>query len=150
MKKFGKLIAVLFGSLMMFGCADFDEAGTDSNGGDFGTLYFGSKARFVDVDGISNATVNVYGYGMEKVSKTGVAVNGGKGDLSIEKIPVGKNRVIEVVGNKADGVPVKILYAVTDINAGGNTIGTIKDGSDSAKGKAYLSLLNAKIDISSV
>lgn len=150
MKKFGKLIAVLFGSLMMFGCADFDEAGSDSNGGDFGTLYFGSKARFVDVDGISNATVNVYGYGMEKVSKTGVAVNGGKGDLSIEKIPVGKNRVIEVVGNKADGVPVKILYAVTDINAGGNTIGTIKDGSDSAKGKAYLSLLNAKIDISSV
>ena len=150
MKKFGKLIAVLFGSLMMFGCADFDEAGSDSRGGDFGTLYFGSKARFVDVDGISNATVNVYGYGMEKVSKTGVAVNGGKGDLSIEKIPVGKNRVIEVVGNKADGVPVKILYAVTDINAGGNTIGTIKDGSDSAKGKAYLSLLNAKIDISSV
>lgn len=150
MKKFGKLIAVLFGSLMMFGCADFDEAGSDSSGGDFGTLYFGSKARFVDVDGISNATVNVYGYGMEKVSKTGVAVNGGKGDLSIEKIPVGKNRVIEVVGNKADGVPVKILYAVTDINAGGNTIGTIKDGSDSAKGKAYLSLLNAKIDISSV
>ena len=150
MKKFGKLIAVLFCSLMMFGCADFDEAGSDSSGGDFGTLYFGSKARFVDVDGISNATVNVYGYGMEKVSKTGVAVNGGKGDLSIEKIPVGKNRVIEVVGNKADGVPVKILYAVTDINAGGNTIGTIKDGSDSAKGKAYLSLLNAKIDISSV
>ena len=150
MKKFGKLIAVLFGSLMMFGCADFDEAGSDSRGGDFGTLYLGSKARFVDVDGISNATVNVYGYGMEKVSKTGVAVNGGKGDLSIEKIPVGKNRVIEVVGNKADGVPVKILYAVTDINAGGNTIGTIKDGSDSAKGKAYLSLLNAKIDISSV
>lgn len=150
MKKFGKLIAVLFGSLMMFGCADFDEAGSDSRGGDFGTLYFGSKARFVDVDGISNATVNVYGYGMEKVSKAGVAVNGGKGDLSIEKIPVGKNRVIEVVGNKADGVPVKILYAVTDINAGGNTIGTIKDGSDSAKGKAYLSLLNAKIDISSV
>lgn len=150
MKKFGKLIAVLFGSLMMFGCADFDEAGSDSSGGDFGTLYFGSKARFVDVDGISNATVNVYGYGMEKVSKTGVAVNGGKGDLSIEKIPVGKNRVIEVVGNKANGVPVKILYAVTDINAGGNTIGTIKDGSDSAKGKAYLSLLNAKIDISSV
>ncbi len=150
MKKFGKLIAVLFGSLMMFGCADFDEAGSDSSGGDFGTLYFGSKARFVDVDGISDATVNVYGYGMEKVSKTGVAVNGGKGDLSIEKIPVGKNRVIEVVGNKADGVPVKNLYAVTDINAGGNTIGTIKDGSDSAKGKAYLSLLNAKIDISSV
>lgn len=150
MKKFGKLIAVFFGSLMMFGCADFDEAGSDSRGGDFGTLYFGSKARFVDVDGISNATVNVYGYGMEKVSKAEVAVNGGKGDLSIEKIPVGKNRVIEVVGNKADGVPVKILYAVTDINAGGNTIGTIKDGSDSAKGKAYLSLLNAKIDISSV
>lgn len=150
MKKFGKLIAVLFVSLMMFGCADFDEAGSDSSGGDFGTLYFGSKARFVDVDGISNATVNVYGYGMEKVSKTGVAVNGGKGDLSIEKIPVGKNRVIEVVGNKADDVPVKILYSVTDINAGGNTIGTIKDGPDSAKGKAYLSLLNAKIDISSV
>lgn len=150
MKKFGKLIAVLFGSLMMFGCADFDEAGSDSRGGDFGTLYFGSKARFVDVDGISNATVNVYGYGMEKISKAGVAVNGGKGDLSIEKIPVGKNRVVEVVGNKADGVPVKILYAVTDIKAGGNAIGTIKDGSDSAKGKTYLSLLNAKIDISSV
>lgn len=150
MKKFVKLIAALFCPLVMFGCADLDEAGSDSSGGNYGSLYFGSNARFVDVAGISNATVNVYGFGMKKISMSGISVNGGKGEFTIEKIPVGKNRVIEIEGSKADGVSVKILYAVKNIESGVNEIGTIKDGADSAKGKAYLSLYNAGIDISSV
>lgn len=150
MKKFVKLIAALFCPLVMFGCADLDEAGSDSSGGNYGSLYFGSNARFVDVAGISNATVNVYGFGMKKISMSGISVNGGKGEFTIEKIPVGKNRVIEIEGSKADGVSVKILYAVKNIESGVNEIGTIKDGPDSAKGKAYLSLYNAGIDISSV
>lgn len=150
MKKFVKLIAALFCPLVMFGCADLDEAGSDSSSGNYGSLYFGSNARFVDVAGISNATVNVYGFGMKKISMSGISVNGGKGEFTIEKIPVGKNRVIEIEGSKADGVSVKILYAVKNIESGVNEIGTIKDGPDSAKGKAYLSLYNAGIDISSV
>lgn len=150
MKKFVKLIATLVCPLVMFGCADLDEAGSDSSGGNYGSLYFGSNARFVDVAGISNATVNVYGFGMKKISMSGISVNGGKGEFTIEKIPVGKNRVIEIEGSKADGVSVKILYAVKNIESGVNEIDTIKDGPDSAKGKAYLSLYNAGIDISSV
>lgn len=101
------------------------------------------------MNGISNATVKVYGYGMNTISKSGVSVNGGKETFSVENIQTGKNRVIEICGYKTSGVPVKILYAVTDINPGANSIGTIKDGVDSAKGKAYLALLNAGVDISS-
>jgi len=150
MKKFLKVVGGIFCALMMFGCSDLVELNSGSDDENFGTLYFDSKSRFVDVYEISNATVNVYGYGMSTISKSGVSITGGKGTLSVENIPVGKNRVIEVCGYKTAGVPVKILYAVTDINSGANSVGTIKDGSDSAKGKAYLALLNAGVDISSV
>lgn len=151
MKKFLKLIGGgIFCALMMFGCSDLEELNSGSDNENFGTLYFDSKSRFVDVSEISTATVNVYGYGMNKISKSGVSISGGKGSLAVENIPVGKNRIIEVVGSKTTGVSVKILYAVTDIKAGANSISTIKDGSDSAKGKAYLALLNAGVNISSV
>lgn len=150
MKKFVKLIGGIFCALMMFGCSDLVELNSDSGDENLGTLYFDSKSRFVDVNEISTATVNVYGYKMNTISKNGVSVNGGKGTFAVENIPVGKNRVIEICGYKASGVPVKILYAVTDIKPGANSIGTIKDGADSAKGKAYLALLNKGIDISSV
>ncbi|MEE0885835.1 MAG: cadherin-like beta sandwich domain-containing protein [Treponema sp.] len=150
MKKLVKIIGGLFCALMMFGCSDLAELNSDSGDESLGTLYFDSKSRFVDVSKISNATVKVYSYGKKTVQKDGVSVNGGKGTLSVENIPVGKNRVIEISGYKTAGVPVKILYAVTDINPGANSIGTIKDGVDSAKGKAYLALLNAGVDISSV
>ncbi len=150
MKKFAKVIGAVFCALMMFGCSDLAELNSDSGDENLGTLYFDSKSRFVDVNGISTATVNVYGYKMNTISKSGVSVNGGKGTFAVENIPVGKNRVIEICGYKASGVPVKILYALTDINSGANSIGTIKDGADSAKGKAYLALLNAGVNISSV
>ncbi len=150
MKKFLKVVGGIFCALMMFGCSDLVELNSGSDDENFGTLYFDSKSRFVDVSEISAATVNVYGYGMKTISKSGVSISGGKGSLAVENIPVGKNRVIEVVGSKTTGVPVKILYAVTDIKVGANSIGTIKDGSGSAKGKAYLALLNAGVDISSV
>ena len=150
MKKFVKLIGGIFCALMMFGCSDLAELNSDSGNENLGTLYFDSKSRFVDVNGISTATVNVCGYGMKTISKSGVSISGGKGTLSVENIPVGKNRVIEICGYKTAGVPVKILYALTDINSGANSIGTIKDGADSAKAKAYLALLNAGVDISSV
>ncbi len=150
MKKLVKIIGTLFCAMMMFGCSDLAELNSDSGDESLGTLYFDSKSRFVDVSEILNATVKVYSYGKKTVQKDGVSVNGGKGTLSVENIPVGKNRVIEISGYKTAGVPVKILYAVTDINPGANSLGTIKDGADSAKGKAYLALLNAGVDISSV
>ena len=150
MKKLVKIIGALFCALVMFGCSDLAELNSDSSNENLGTLYFDSKSRFVDVNGISTATVKVYGYGMNTISKSGVSVNGGKGTFAVENIQTGKNRVIEISGYKTAGVPVKILYAVTDINPGANTIGTIKDGADSAKGKAYLALLNAGVDVSSV
>ncbi len=151
MKKFAKIIGGILCSLVMFGCSNLIEPNSGSDDGDFGTLYFDSRsARFIDASEISVAAVKVYGYGMETISQSGVDVVGGKGNFSVENIPVGKNRVIEVSGYKADSVPVKILYAVIDINSGANSLDTIKDSSDSAKGKAYLALLNAGVDISSV
>lgn len=107
------------------------------------------SARFLDVSEIKKATVNVY-YGKDScISEENVQVSGGKGTVKIENIPVGFNRVIEVVGFKSNSVEGKRIYLSENIVSGKNTISEIKDGAASAKGKAYLALMNAGVDLNS-
>lgn len=108
-----------------------------------------AQARFLDVSEISKAAVNVY-YGKDScISEENVQVSGGKGTVEIENIPVGFNRVIEVVGFKANGVEGKRIYLSANIVSGKNTVQGIKDGAESAKGKAYLALMNAGVNVNS-
>lgn len=107
------------------------------------------SARFLDVSEIKKATVNVY-YGKSScISEENVQVSAGKGTVKIENIPVGFNRVIEVVGFKSNSVEGKRIYLSENIVSGKNTISEIKDGAASAKGKAYLALMNAGVDLNS-
>ncbi len=152
MKKFAKIIGGILCSLVVFGCSDLAELNSDSGDENFGTIVFGSGERYIDKNEIISADVTVYVSKTAKYSAKDVNISGGSGNYTIENIPVGKNRIIEVTGYKdsAKSVPVKYLYKAVEIKSGNNTIALIKDGADSAKGKAYLALLNAGVDVSSV
>ena len=152
MRNFLRMTGVLFCTLIVsfvFGCSNLE---TMDESLDYGTISFGSDSRYIDTTEIITADVTVYGWKMTKISASNVTISGGSGNYTIENVPVGKNRIIEVTGYKdsAKTVPVKYLYKVLDIKAGTNSIDTITDSSDSAKGKAYLALFNKGVDISSV
>ena len=68
----------------------------------FGTLKVSSsdsKSRALDIEEIKFASCVISGTGInvsEAPSKSGHAVEGGVGTLSIENIPIGKNRIVTV------------------------------------------------------
>lgn len=149
-----KVFAVLSAltALLATGCSnELDDSKSFAlmNNSKYGTIVIDSTARFIDVNEINKASVTVSGSGMTDISKTGISVSSGKGTIKIEKIPVGKNRVIKIQAYK-DGTVVagKALYKVSDIVAGVNNI--VVDSASSAEGKAYAALLSAGVDISKV
>ncbi len=149
MKKFGIAVLGFFAAVLLAGCNSGLNGDQSVEYGSL-TMNLASDSRYLDVSEISKATVNVWYNKSEKVSKTDVSVSAGKGSVTIENIPAGSNRVVEVIGYKATGVEGKRLYYVTTINGGNNVISSIKDGAESAKGKAYLALLNAGVSVSGV
>lgn len=158
MKKFLESSLFLAGFLFLLlasGCSNGleqkFEAGSDS-GENYGTLVVGAKSsRAVQVDEISAADVCVLGSDMKTVFAENVQISGGKGSFTIENIPVGKNRVIQVqakssgsAGSKIDGI---CLTAVVDINSGENTLAEINWAS-SVKGNVYKALIEAGVKTS--
>lgn len=108
------------------------------------------SSRALYIKEILNATVTVSGYGMETVEKS-VKIENGKGSISFDKIPVGKNRVVSVQAEstlnnaiaKIDGV---VMYAATDINSGENTVNV--NWATSAVGAVYFNLIKENYDVS--
>lgn len=158
MKKFLGSLFFLAGFLFLLlasGCSNGleqkFEAGPDS-GKNYGTLVVGAKSsRAVQADEISAADVCVLGSDMKTVFAENVQISGGKGSFTIENIPVGKNRVIQVqakssgsAGSKIDGI---CLSAVVDINSGENTLEEINWAS-SVKGNVYKALIEAGVKTS--
>lgn len=158
MKKFLESSLFLAGFLFLLlasGCSNGleqkFEAAPDS-GKNYGTLVVGAKSsRAVQVDEISSADVCVLGSDMKTVFAENVQISGGKGSFTIENIPVGKNRVIQVqakssgsAGSKIDGI---CLTAVVDINSGENTLEEINWAS-SVKGNVYKALIEAGVKTS--
>ena len=109
-----------------------------------------NSSRALYIPEILNATVTVSGYGMEDVEQS-VKVELGKGSVSFDKIPVGKNRVIKVqaestlnnVLSKLDGV---VIYAAADINSGENSVSV--NWATSAVGAVYYNLIRENYDVS--
>lgn len=109
-----------------------------------------NSSRALYIPEILNATVTVSGYGMEDVEQS-VKVELGKGSVSFDKIPVGKNRVVKVqaestlnnVLSKLDGV---VIYAATDINSGENSVSV--NWATSAVGAVYYNLIKENYDVS--
>lgn len=143
-----KIIAVVLGAAFVFfaGCAaDLDEKNGSAHG--FGSVTVSaSGSRQLDVESISKARVSVSGYKMETKSVE-TAVSGGKGSVTVEQIPAGKNRVVTVQAfggeTKLDGV---VMRATADITAGANTSVSV-DWESSKKGAVYNALLESGVDI---
>ena len=123
-KRIGMLCAVIFSVALVFlaGCSADLEEKKNSSSGAYGSIIIEGFDRKVDVAGITKAEVTVSGYGMESLSKE-TSVSGGKGSVTIEMIPVGKNRIVTVqaygVSEKIDGI---ILRAAADISEGENSV----------------------------
>ena len=107
-----------------------------------------SESRATDVASISRATVTVY-WGNKAEEKKDALVDfsgNGKGSVTINEIPVGKNRVIVVeaaeninnIINKMAGIEIS---AVTDIKAGNNNV-TV-NWKSTAEGNVYRKLLSS-------
>lgn len=107
-----------------------------------------SESRATDVASISRATVTVYwGNKAEEKKDASVDFSGnGKGSVTINEIPIGKNRVIVVeaaeninnIINKMAGIEIS---AVTDIKAGNNNV-TV-NWKSTAEGNVYRKLLSS-------
>ncbi|MCI6546756.1 MAG: chitobiase/beta-hexosaminidase C-terminal domain-containing protein, partial [Spirochaetia bacterium] len=107
-----------------------------------------SESRATDVASISTATVTVYwGNKAEEKKDASVDFSGnGKGSVTINEIPVGKNRVVVVeaaenfnnIINKMAGIEIS---AVTDVEAGNNNV-TV-NWKSTAEGNVYRRLLSS-------
>ncbi len=140
------LVSIL-SALFLCACANNLEQKSEYDG-HYGTLVLGENNRAVQIKEISYADVSVLGSGMETVVAENTTILNGKGNVKIEKVPVGKNRVVVVQaksGNsKLDGI---FLTAVADISSGENNLDTINYAS-SVKGNVYKALIEAGVQTS--
>ena len=153
MKKFLSCIASAMCLLSFFSCSnDLTDSknllllhSSDSNSG-YGTIIVSdSDSRKIAVSDLTNLTATVSGYGMEDVTGT-VLLESGKtaGNITVEKVPVGKNRVISIGSGKA-----VIRELIPEVNAGINTIPNVT-WDTTVLGSIYYYLIKAGIDVSSI
>ncbi len=147
-KRFMSFFVLSAFAVILSGCAN---SVSSSSSTEYGSIVFSENSserllnRAVDNSEITTAEVTVSGYGMSDIVKENVAIIGGKGSATIERIPVGTNRVVKVQSNVSGAV----LYAVTDINPGENLV-TI-NWEESKLGHIYWELLKTqKKDVSSI
>lgn len=153
-KSFYAFLALIASCLAFFGCSNqLEDNGSvlllsqlsNSKAVEYGSLTIGDDSRALDVSELTEATVTVYGSGMTPVSASGkVEIKSGRASATVERIPVGTNRVVEVRSN-VDGA---VLYAVTNIKSGTNS--TTVDWNTTALGAVYYNLIQKGTDVSSI
>ena len=155
MIKFTKIIsAFALGIALLFtGCSNLVEENTEQSS-EYGTLIYGEDIRAINVDSVKTAKVFVTGNGITSpLTSEATKVEKGRGSVTIEKIPVGKNRIVTVQGysdpNATAEVVDAVLRAVIDINPGVNTLPLI-DWDVSRKGYVYNALFDSGVNISSL
>lgn len=155
MIKFTKIIsAFALGIALLFtGCSNLVEENTEQSS-EYGILIYGEDIRAVNVDSVKTAKVFVTGNGITSpLTSEATKVEKGRGSVTIEKIPVGKNRIVTVRGysdpNATAEVVDAVLRAVIDINPGVNTLPLI-DWDVSRKGYVYNALFENGVNISTL
>lgn len=146
MRKIVAGIIAVVGFLLVTGCSStLDEKNNDvqenKGGGTTGfvTIAVSSEnaGRKLDVSDIKSVFYTVESSGMDKITGKASIANG-KGEFSIDNIPVGKNRIISIVSN-VSGFEIS---GVLDIKSGKNTLSTI-NWITSARANVYKKLLKA-------
>lgn len=133
------------------GCA----VGLDSNasGGEveYGTLTIGDDSRALNINDISYARAYVTGTGIASpVVSDFSTVENGAGSATVEKIPVGKNRIVTVYSydSSKNKMGTVMLRAVTDINRGENYVNVTKD--TTLLGNVFDALLSSGVNLADV
>lgn len=140
-------------ALLFTGCSNLVEENTEQSS-EYGTLIYGEDIRAINVDSVKKAKVFVTGNGITSpLTSESTKVEKGRGSVTIEKIPVGKNRIVTVQGysdsNATAEVVDAVLRAVIDINPGVNSLPLI-DWDVSRKGYIYNALFESGVNISSL
>ena len=145
---FSAVLAVLFA-----GCKgislDSGDSGSDCSV-EYGSLSIAKDInRSMDVSEINKVKVTVSGTGITVPLTAEGTASGGKTDITVEKIPVGKNRIVALQAyNGANEIEGAVMYAVTDIKSGLNSV-TV-NWTTSKIGKIYNALLAKGVDISAL
>lgn len=152
MKKFLSVLGASLFALGFVGCSNEMDNSKDllllqsgASKSEYGTIIIKNDTRALSTDELTSATVTVSGYGMEDISKS-VTLSGTSGNVAVEKVPTGKNRVVKVESN----VTGAVLYELVDqVTSGNNTIGTV-DWSTTPLGAVFYTLIKAGVDVSSI
>ncbi|MEE0878353.1 MAG: chitobiase/beta-hexosaminidase C-terminal domain-containing protein [Treponemataceae bacterium] len=152
------LILPLLFILLVFGCKNqLVQTNDDMPSVKYGSLTIGDKtqSRALKIENIKGAKVSVSGNGFSDLSTTTLINDGAITGVTINGIPVGKNRVVTVhAATKDSGLTDAelmrgvIMRAVTDINAGSNSVDV--NWSTTALGNVFYELLELKYDISAI
>ena len=122
-KKLMKFFVIAISLVLFAGCNDAikldSEKPSDSKGQKYGSLTIVNSDRQLVVEDLKYASIVVSGTGINIGEEpTGSAnINNGAGVFGVDKIPVGKNRVVTVQAldaesSKLDGVRVRIFFDV--------------------------------------
>ena len=139
--------------LLFAGCKgislDSGDGGSDCSV-EYGSLSIAKDVnRSMDVSEINKVKVTVSGTGITVPLTAEGTASGGKTDITVEKIPVGKNRIVALQAyNGANEIEGAVMYAVTDIKSGHNSVAV--NWTTSKRGKVYNALLAKGVDISAL
>ena len=152
MKKFLSVLGASLFALGFVGCSNEMDNSKDllllqsgASKSEYGTIIIKNDTRALSTDELTSATVTVSGYGMKDISKS-VTLSGASGNVSVEKVPTGKNRVVKVESN----VTGAVLYELVDqVTSGNNTIASV-DWSTTPLGAVFYNLIKAGVNVSSI
>ena len=152
MKKFLSVLGASLFALGFVGCSNEMDNSKDllllqsgASKSEYGTIIIKNDTRALSTDELTSATVTVSGYGMEDISKS-VTISDASGNVAVEKVPTGKNRVVKVESN----VTGAVLYELVDqVISGNNTIDTV-DWSTTPLGAVFYNLIKAGVNVSSI
>ena len=138
--------------LLIFGCKNSLIQTNDLDSTQYGSLTIGDKteSRALKIENIKGAKVSVSGNGFSELSTTTEIKEGTMTGVTIDKIPVGKNRVVTVHAATKDSELMSgvVMRAVTDINAGTNSVSV--NWSTTALGNIFYELLELGYNISEI
>lgn len=154
LKKF--LLALSASAVLISGCSNsLDERSDGLGSGEFGSVSINDgSARAVFADDISYAVATVTGTGIKAGSEPTsgkIDISGGKGTLSVEKIPAGKNRIVTVQAFSSSNGKLNsvVMRAICDIDSGKNKTVAVSWKS-TALGNVFASLLSDGKNIASI
>lgn len=153
-KLFRSVSTGLLSAALLCGCSDFLDRNQNLSG--FGTLSLVSKDdRSLDVSLLSYADVSVSGKGIEKgkepsALKAQLLDGANKDVIFIDKIPIGKNRIVTVQAydSTKKSLGATMLRAVCDIESGENSVAV--NWNTTALGNVYYSLNELGYNVSNL